>query len=307
MTALKVDGTRQGPEIPPRGGAKSALVDFLSALGRGVFAFVVWFFIGGLVSDSVLLFDRRRVAFYAMMRLLVVVAFVVVATFGLAHPALAFVGIGTMVSLGLYGFLARSYARDLLYEAATRDVGKHAPLPESVVNAPAILEARSIQRLAVAVDRVRRRDVAGALRALDELDEGALSADELRMVRAVRALARSMEGDRKGAALLSLAAFPTGALAVDALLAPICVEAAWPDGLRLSSLVTAWQARGIDEGDATALGQWVRISQVRLGHRPMASLPDDDRRAVEAFAETLGDHETLALARAIPPPSSGYR
>lgn len=296
--------TRARSSIAQRG-ARGGAVDYAGSLARFGFGFAVWFFSGGLVGPG---YSRSKVSAFVLVRILFVAALVILVVWGVAHPALAAVIFGALFVVGLYLFLARSYARDAMYLAATRDLGGALPLQDRSVSAPSWLAARPLQQLALGIDRVRRGDVNGADRAIQEIDEGHLALDERRMLAAIRSLRSEALRDRKGATTFALDAFPTGALEIDERLGRICVEAAWHDGVRLAAIVAAWQGHGIDGVEPSPLGELVRFMLVRLGRLGPEALDDDSKQRLAEYARHLGDLSTVNLVRAAPRSSPGsYR
>lgn len=288
--------TRDRSSIAQRG-ARGGLVDYAASLAKLVFGFAIWFLTGGLVGPG---YSRSRVSAFILVRILFVGGLVVLLAWGLAHPALAAVIFGALFLAGLYLFLGRSYARDAMYLAATRDLGGALPLQDRSVSAPRWLAARPLQQLALGLDRVRRGDVNGADRAIQEIDEGHLAVDERRMLAAIRSLRCEALRDRKGATIFALDAFPTGALEIDERLGRICVEAAWHDGVRLSAIVAAWQGHGIHDGEPSPLGELLRFMLVRLGRLGPEALDENSKQRLTEYARNFGDLATVNLVRAAP-------
>lgn len=306
--ALTKPSTRRAAIARPSGGTSAGLKDYLATLARGSLRFIVWFFTGGIGADGAPLFDTRRLTAFALVRVLLVMMLVVLATWGLAHPALSATMIGALLSLGLYAFTARSHARDTMYFAATRDVAEHPPLPQKTVVAPKLLAARPLQQLSLGVDRLRRGDARGALDAVRDVDEHHLERDELRMLGAVHALAAHALGDKKSAALGALAAFPTGALPIDEQLGQVCIDGAWHDGSRLAAILDGWRSRGVHEADDTRLGQLVRFARVKLGQIDASALHETERQALASYCRQIGDVVTeRAVSSPLVPSTRAYR
>lgn len=277
-------------------GARGGVADFAASLARIGFGFTVWFLSGGLVGP----YSRSRLSAFILVRILFIAALVVLLAWGFAHPAGAALIFGALFLAGLYLFLARSYARDAMYLAATRELAGTLPLQDRSVSAPRWLAARPLQQIALGIDRVRRGDVGGADRAIQEIDDGHLAPDELRMLVAIRALRAEALRDRKGAATQALEAFPTHAPEIDERLARICVEAAWHDGVRLAALVDAWQGRGIDVTDSSQVAELLRFMLVRLNRLSPEALDEPSKQRLCEYARYLGDLSTVNLVRAAP-------
>lgn len=212
------------------------------------------------------------------------------------------------VSVGLLAFTARSYAKDALLLAATRDTSASRPLSPATVSAPRWFATRHLQALALGVDRLRRGDASAALAAIAEIEPARLEADEHRMLLAVQALAARHEGDGKTAALRALAAFPTGALPIDVELGRVCIDGAYHDGARLGALVGAWTRGGhVSVTDDSELGKSLRFALVKLERLDPAALREDERAELAERARALGDLEVARRISAAAPPSNAYR
>lgn len=294
--------------VAPAGGAGRALKDFGASLVRGALGLALWFFVGGLGQHGAPLYARRQVGAFIATRVFMVMLGLVLWHWGQREPALALGLVLACLALGLLVFTARSYARDALLLAATRDTRDTRPLSVASVSAPRLLATRDLQALALAVDRARRGDPEAALIASSQVEPARLEPDEQRLLVAVEALVARQTGDGKGAALKALSAFPTGALPIDEALGGLCIDGAFHDGARLGALVAAWRGQHrLSERDDTELGKSLRFALVKLEQLDPGELGDAERAELSERARRVGDPQTaLRIASAAPSPT-GYR
>jgi len=257
---------------------------------RGLLRFIVWFLVGSHTPDD-RVGMRRRVSGFVVMRLGLVFVICLAAYSGAANPALTGFMVCVVVLVAMYGFVARSYARDRLFVAATRELDGTTPLDAGVVSAPSFMSTHALQRLTLAVDRMRRGDAHGARAALTEFDDQALEPDERRMLMAIRALAASCLQDHMHAGMLAISGFPTGAREIDERVGRLCLESAFHDGTRLHAMLEAWRLAGVDAGDAGPLAEVHRLALLKLNRLDPAALPPAQRKAAAQYARALGDPE----------------
>jgi hypothetical protein len=292
----------------PSGGTSRAVKDFGAAVARGSLSMALWFFIGGLGRHGEPIYARRQLGAFVMVRIFLVGVAVVLFRWGQQEPAMALTAVIAFLSVGLLAFTARSYAKDALLLAATRDTSASKPLSVATVSAPRWFATRHLQALALGVDRLRRGDASAALAAISEIEPARLEADEHRMLLAVQALAARQAGDGKSAALKALAAFPTGALPIDGELGRVCIDGAYHDGARLGALVGAWTRGGhVSVTDDTELGKSLRFALVKLERLDPTALREDERAELAERARALGDLELARRISAAAPPSNAYR
>jgi hypothetical protein len=279
----------RGTALVPRGGARRGLLDLAVAVVLGLLRFVGWFVAGR--STPAVEGARRRMSFSAVLRVGIVLLIVLVAYAGFANPLLTSSLLGVVVLVAMYGFVARSYARDRMFVAATRELDGTIPLDAASVSAPSLMAARPLQQLALGADRIRRGDAHGARAAVREVDEDHLEPDERRMLLAIRALAASATQDHKLAGLLAIGAFPTGADPIDERIGRLCFENAFHDGTRLHAMLEAWRKAGIEPTHVGPLADIQRLAMLKLNRLDPAALPAPERTYAAQYARALGDLE----------------
>jgi hypothetical protein len=283
--------------------ATSGVADFARAVASGVLGFLSWFFLGG--SDLIELGSsyRRRARFWIVARVGAALGLGVVAYTAMQSTA-ALLAMAGLAVLSVLWFVRRRRARAALFDAASR--------PLDAAGAPAgALPSRlfpwyALRVLATAIDAARHGNVEATNRALDDLDVDALSPEERRFEDASRALSARRWGDRREAVRRALAAFPTGALALDEELARITIEDAWHDANRLASLASAWDAHDVWPADSTAIGRFRYLIDLKLKRADGAGLEPAVASSLAEEARALGDAE-LVLVLSAPPESRDYR
>lgn len=274
----------------------------LGSLGR----FLRWLLLGGFAPDSGLgvpdlstvELARRSMMFPVLVRIGVLLGLVALVVWARSEPWEAGAVATTFVLAAALWFRSRARARRLLLHAALRSIVESPPLGEADVSAFALLPARALQRLAVAVDLARRGQPEAALRFIEEIHEGHLEPDERRLLLGVRAIAAQRLGDRSRAATLARSAFPVGAPDFDERLGRIYAESAWHDATRLSRAYDEWRVVGYVPDPSNPVGRLLSLVDLKL-HReePPSSQAEAEILAEEARA--LGDRELAERALSV--------
>lgn len=155
--------------------------------------------------------------------------------------------------------------------------------------------ADALEKLAIAVDQVRRGDVEGAKLLVDSVDRALLRPDEMRLRDAVLAMVALGKNDRKRAAELSVLALPTQCACFDRDLGRVLLASAFHESERLSRILDNWEASGglCEDG----LGRLSTLGQIALAgglENFGEHLSSEEAKLLSVEAKAVGDMELCA-------------
>jgi hypothetical protein len=185
-----------------------------------------------------------------------------------------------------------SAARDAVWRAACLSLDDAAQLPSPATRGHAVAPtARSLVRLAEAVDLVRRGNFAAAMVLVPLIERELLRPEEAHLVDAVRAMISVGLGATDRAARQAVTALPTGSDDLDATLGRTMITEAWQDPARLAAIRAAWVRAGVDAGP---LHRLTRLTRLRIDTRGMESLAAQEAKELSDEARAIGDEELAA-------------
>ena len=184
-----------------------------------------------------------------------------------------------------------SAARDAVWRAACLGLDDPAQRPAEAGGATLGPTARSLARLAEAVDRVRRGGFAGALELVPQIHRELLRPEEVQLASAVRAMISVGLGATERAARQAVAALPTGSVDLDVCLGRTVISEAWNDPARLRAVYTAWEHAGVNAGPLLRLQ---RLTRLRIDVGGLERIAAPEARDLSDEARAIGDAELAA-------------
>lgn len=148
--------------------------------------------------------------------------------------------------------------------------------------------ARALQRLAIAIDAVRRGEPGRAAEVIPRIDRALLRPEEERLLDATRALVALELGDRALCAQLAVRALPTGSGELDARLGRAVVAEAWRSRSRLEAVDRAFRDQGLGLDLGKPLHRIAALVRLRVAPEEVSALPAGDARVLGDEARALG-------------------
>lgn len=167
--------------------------------------------------------------------------------------------------------------------------------------------AVTLNRLAAAVDAVRRGKHADANDLLPTIDRDLLRDDEQRLLSGLRAMITLSLGDPARAAQQAIGTLPTGSDDIDTMLGRLVMADAWRTEARLMAIESAWKEAGVDGSGDTPLDRLQRLVTLRYDARELQNVDAREAERLVAEARAVGDDQLEGELRALATRQRGYR
>jgi hypothetical protein len=196
-----------------------------------------------------------------------------------------------LVALAVAAARQVAVARSGVWRAACLELDETGQRPDEAVSRVLAPTAASLQRLAIAVDLVRRSEYVAARDLVAGIHRDLLRPEELQLVDAVEAMVAVGLGSTDRAARRAVAALPTGSEALDVCLGRTVLMEAWNDPARLTAILAAWERAGVRHGPMQRLTGLLRL---RVDASALERLEPPEARDLSDEARAVGDDELAA-------------